>query len=97
MIPTRLPAQARSSNRAPQAEIVLGERVLAAPHARIGATVIVSVAGLARRRAQKIVGTAVFPTVGDTIGLGTGAALTVAGLRGLAPPSLPFPPPRAPW
>ena len=73
-------------------DIVLGERTLAAIHSRIGATVSVSIEGMSRLTPLRIVGTAVFPTVGDTIGLGAGAALTVAGLHSLAPPGLPFPP-----
>jgi hypothetical protein len=73
-------------------DIVLGQRTLAAIHARIGETVNVSVAGLRRYVPRKIVGTAVFPALGDTTELGNGAELTVGGLLGLAPPSLPFPP-----
>jgi len=34
----------------------------------------------------------VFPTLGDTVGLGTGAEVTPAALHGLAPPGLQFPP-----
>ena len=72
-------------------EIAVGERTLAAMRARIGQTVPVSLAGF-RGRPLKIVGTAVFPTLDDDLGLGEGAALTVGGLRGLLPPGLPPPP-----
>ena len=73
-------------------DIVLGQRTLAAIHARIGDTVSVSIAGLPRHLPRKIVGTAVFPALGDTTELGTGAELTAGGLLGLAPPGLQFPP-----
>jgi ABC-type antimicrobial peptide transport system permease subunit len=83
------------AGRLPQGpgDIALGARTLAALHAHIGATVSVSVSGFSHRERMKVVGTAVFPTLGDTIGLGTGAALTFPGLRSLAPPGLPLPPP----
>ena len=73
-------------------DIVLGQRTLAAIHAHIGETVSVSVAGLRRYVPRKIVGTAVFPALGDTTELGNGAELTVGGLLGLAPPGLTVPP-----
>jgi hypothetical protein len=79
----RLPHQA--------GDIVLGERTLAAIHARIGDTVGVSIADFRRQSPRKIVGTAVFPAMSDTFELGTGAELTVSGLRGLAPRGLPLP------
>ncbi len=72
-------------------DIVLGQRTLAAIHARIGQTVEVSVVGLRDRQPRTIVGTAVFPSLGDTTELGTGAVLTVSGLHGLVPRALPFP------
>ena len=72
-------------------DIVLGQRTLAAIHARIGDTVSVSILGL-HQVPRKIVGTAVFPALGDTTELGTGAELTVGGLLGLAPPGLTVPP-----
>jgi len=75
-------------------DIVLGQRTLAAIHARIGDTVIVSLAGVGKPRKvpRKIVGTAVFPALGDTTELGTGAELTAGGLQGLLPPGQPVPP-----
>ena len=72
-------------------EITLGERTLAAIHARVGETVKVSLGGFRPGRLT-IVGTAVFPTVSDVLGLGKGATLTVAGLRRLLPPGLAAPP-----
>jgi hypothetical protein len=72
-------------------EITVGERTLAAVHARVGQTVKVSLGGF-RPGLLRIVGTAVFPTMGDALGLGKGATLTVAGLRRLLPPGLPAPP-----
>jgi hypothetical protein len=73
-------------------DIVLGQRTLAAVHAAIGDTVSVSIIGLHRYVPRTIVGTAVFPALGDTTELGTGAELTVGGLVGLAPPGLTVPP-----
>jgi hypothetical protein len=73
-------------------DIVLGARTLAAIHAHVGETVEVSLAGFRQRFPRKITGTAIFPEVDDTAELGTGAELTAAGLRGLAPPSLSIPP-----
>jgi len=75
-----------------EGDIVLGQRTLAAIHGRIGDIVSVSILGLNRYVPRRIVGTAVFPALGDTTELGTGAELTVGGLLGLSPPSLPFPP-----
>ena len=72
-------------------EIAVGERTLAAIHARVGQTIKVSLGGFRPGR-LRIVGTAVFPTMSDVLGLGQGATLTVAGLRRLLPPGLPAPP-----
>jgi hypothetical protein len=72
-------------------EIAVGTRTLAATHANLGETVNVSLGGF-RAHPLKIVGTAVFPTLGDVLGLGKGATLTVGGLRMLLPPSVPPPP-----
>ena len=72
-------------------EITLGERTLAAIHAHIGGTVSVSLAGFRPHRLT-IVGTAVYPTLGDSLGLGKGATLAVSGLRVLLPPGLSAPP-----
>jgi ABC-type lipoprotein release transport system permease subunit len=72
-------------------EIAVGEGTLAAMHARIGQTVPVSLAGFPPGR-FRIVGTAVFPTLSDTLSLGKGATLLVPGLRRLLPPSVPAPP-----
>ena len=73
-------------------EILLGERTLAALGARIGSVLTASLPGFRRREQLTVVGAAVFPTLGDTIGLGTGAEVTFAALDGLAPPSLQLPP-----
>jgi ABC-type lipoprotein release transport system permease subunit len=73
-------------------EIVLGERTMAALGARIGSVVTASMPGFRRRERLTVVGVAVFPTLGDTIGLGTGAQVTLAALDGLAPSSLQLPP-----
>jgi ABC-type lipoprotein release transport system permease subunit len=72
-------------------EIAVGERTLAAIHAHVGQTIKVSLGGF-RPGPLRIVGTAVFPTLSDVLGLGQGAVLTVAGLRRLLPPGLPAPP-----
>jgi ABC-type lipoprotein release transport system permease subunit len=77
-------------------EIVLGTRTLRHLHAQIGATIRVSIPVLdSRARPMTIVGTTVFPTLSDTLGLGTGAALTPAGLRHLVPAKTTIPPPAA--
>ena len=73
-------------------QIALGERTLAAAHSRVGATIGVSLAG-ARPHRFRIVGTAVFPTLSDVLGLGQGAALTTPGLYRLLPAGVQAPPP----
>ena len=75
-------------------EIALGTRTLRQLHARIGATIRVSVSLLDQPgRPMTIVGTTVFPTLSDTLGLGTGAALTPGGARYLLPAKTAMPPP----
>jgi len=77
-------------------EIVLGTRTLRHLHAQVGATIRVSIPVLdTRPRPMTIVGTTVFPTLSDTLGLGTGAALTPAGLRYLVPAETTIPSPAA--
>jgi hypothetical protein len=74
-------------------EIALGTRTLRQLHARIGAIIRVSVSlGNAQARPMTIVGTTVFPTLSDTLGLGTGAALTPGGLHYLLPAKATMPP-----
>ena len=73
-------------------QLALGERTLAAVHSRVGATIGVSLTG-ARPHRFRIVGTAVFPTLSDVLGLGQGAALTTPGLYRLLPPGVQAPPP----
>jgi FtsX-like permease family len=85
-----VPVQGRLPDQA--GEITLGQRTLAAIHARIGETVEVSIAGSRQQFPRTITGTAVFPAVADTTELGVGAELTAAGLHGLVPPSVPLPP-----
>jgi ABC-type lipoprotein release transport system permease subunit len=75
-------------------EIALGTETLRQVHARIGATVRVSVMGY-RARPMTIVGTTVFPTLSDTLGLGYGAGVTPAGLHYLVPGPGAVPPPDA--
>jgi hypothetical protein len=74
-------------------EIALGTRTLRQLHARIGTTIQVSaplfnIPG----HPMTIVGTTVFPTMSDTLGLGTGAALTPGGLQYLLSAKTPIPP-----
>jgi hypothetical protein len=77
-------------------EIALGTRTLRHLHARVGATIRVSLPDVdTRARPMTIVGTSVFPTLSDTLGLGTGATLTTAGLRYLVPAQTTIPPPAA--
>ncbi len=63
-------------------EIALGTKTLGQLHTRIGATLRVSLDN-APARPMTIVGTTVFPTLSDGLGLGTGAALTPGGARHL--------------
>jgi hypothetical protein len=75
-------------------EIALGTKTMRQLHARIGATIPVSISVPgAPVRPMTIVGTAVFPTLSDTLGLGTGAALTPDGVRHLLPANAENPPP----
>jgi ABC-type antimicrobial peptide transport system permease subunit len=72
-------------------EITLGTKTLRQLHAPVGATIQVSLEN-APARPMTIVGTTVFPTLSDTLGLGTGAALTPGGVRHLLPAKAPDPP-----
>jgi putative ABC transport system permease protein len=63
-------------------EITLGPQTLASMRTRVGAIAQVSMPGQRPVR-FRIVGTAIFPTLSDALGLGQGAALTLAGLRRL--------------
>jgi putative ABC transport system permease protein len=68
-------------------EVALGARTLRQLHARIGATIRVSVPAVnGPARPVTVVGTTVFPSLTDTLGLGTGAVLTPGGVRDLLPP-----------
>jgi hypothetical protein len=73
-------------------DIVLGQHTLTALGIRVGQTVSVGLTGLSRHIPFVVTGTAVFPAVGDTTELGTGAELTVAGLLRLPPPGMSAPP-----
>jgi ABC-type lipoprotein release transport system permease subunit len=73
-------------------EIALGTQTLRQVHARIGATIGVSVTGY-HVRPMTIVGTTVFPTLSDTLDLGYGAGVTPAGLHYLVPAKGAVPPP----
>ena len=75
-------------------EIALGTKTLRQLHAPVGATIQVSLAEYPARP-MTIVGTTVFPTLSDTLGLGTGAALTPGGVRHLLPAKAKNPPPAA--
>jgi hypothetical protein len=74
-----------------QDEIALGARTLRTIRSHVGATVTVSLAGFRPARLT-VVGTAVFPTLSDRLGLGSGSTMTVGGLRHLLPRGVPFPP-----
>jgi hypothetical protein len=78
--------------RLPQArgEIALGPQTLASMHVRVGASAQVSLPGQRPVR-FRIVGTAIFPSLSDALGLGHGAGLTLAGLHRLpGVPPVPF-------
>jgi hypothetical protein len=85
---------APASGRLPRnsREITLGTKTLRQLHARIGATIQVSLLHLPARP-MTVVGTTVFPTLSDQLGLGTGAALTFGGVRRLVPAQATLPPP----
>jgi ABC-type lipoprotein release transport system permease subunit len=75
-------------------EIALGTKTLRQLHARVGATIPLSISvPNAPARPMTIVGTTVFPTLSDRLGLGTGAALTPGGVRHLLPAKAENPPP----
>ena len=77
-----------------RSEIALGARTLREVHARIGATIQVSVPLFnTPPRPMTIVGTTVLPTMSDALDLGTGAALTPGGLQYLLPGKATIPPP----
>jgi hypothetical protein len=73
-------------------EITLGTKTLRQLRVRLGATIRVSLLGQ-QGRPMTIVGTTVFPTLSDALGLGTGAALTPGGLRYLLTATATMPPP----
>jgi len=75
-------------------EIALGPRTLRQLHARVGGTIQVSLSEYPVRP-MTIVGATVFPALSDTLGLGTGAALTPGGIRHLLPAKVRNPPPAA--
>ena len=73
-------------------EIALGTKTLRQLHAPVGTTIQVSLAEYPARP-MTIVGTTVFPTLSDRLGLGTGAALTPGGVLDLLPAKAENPPP----
>jgi hypothetical protein len=64
-------------------EVALGVKTMRALHTGIGDTV--EVASGDRHVPMQVVGTVVLPGIGDSIGLGHGAAFSVDGLRRIAP------------
>jgi hypothetical protein len=85
-------APAVTSGRLPSApdEIALGTRTMASLHLHLGSFVDAQVERGTRARVQ-VVGTALFPTLSDQLGLGKGALMTAAGLRRTLGP-VPAPP-----
>jgi ABC-type lipoprotein release transport system permease subunit len=89
-LPAPITGRLPSSSR----EIALGTKTLRQLHARVGSTIPVSVSvPNAPVRPMTIVGTTVFPTLSDTLGLGTGATLTPGGVLHLLPAKAVIPPP----
>ncbi len=86
-----LPAPVQGRLPQAQDEITLGKRTLAAIRSHVGATVMVSLSGFRPARFT-VVGTAVFPTLSDVLGLGSGAMLTAGGLQHLLPRGVHAPP-----
>jgi putative ABC transport system permease protein len=72
-------------------EIMLGTRTIERLHASVGGTVQVQIERGKAARAT-VVGTGVFPTLSDQLGLGTGALMTVPGLQRVLGPTPPPPP-----
>jgi hypothetical protein len=73
-------------------EIALGTKTLRELHARIGTTIGVSLDN-SPPRPMTIMGTTVFPSLSDKLGLGTGAALTPSGGAYLLLAKATMPPP----
>ena len=68
-------------------DILLGRMTLDELHRRVGETVTVSLGPRSRR--LRIVGMGVVPAVNETLRLGVGGVLTLAGLRALEPAAAP--------
>ena len=62
-------------------EIMLGARDLQRLHLHLGDTVHLNVAGIDDPHPVRVVGTAIFPVLSDSLGLGQGAELTIDTLR----------------
>ena len=73
-------------------EIMLGSRTSRTLHAPVGTTVRVSVAEAGEPVAYRVVGTGVFPSLSDAMGLGKGVATTIGGLKRALPPGVDPPP-----
>ena len=84
--PTPLEGRAPSN----PGEVMLGPRDLQRLHLQLGDTVHLSVAGVPDPQPVRVVGTAIFPYLGDQLGLGRGVAASVATLKaavgGATPP-----------
>jgi ABC-type lipoprotein release transport system permease subunit len=82
-----LPTLAGRAPRGPD-EVALGSRTARAVGVAIGDTVAVAIPG-GEPVAMRVVGRAVFPSVGDASRLGEGLVATVAGAEAISPPDLP--------
>jgi ABC-type lipoprotein release transport system permease subunit len=80
-----LPAPTRGRRPMAPDEIMLGSRTMASLHTHIGGTIKGDVAETGHVVSYRVVGTAVFPTLSDSLGLGKGVAITVDALVGSLP------------
>jgi hypothetical protein len=70
-------------------EVTLGSLDLKLLHLKVGDTVPMVIAGMGRPREYHVVGTAVFPDLGDLVDLGHGVAITTGALRAVVGAQLP--------
>jgi len=84
------PVEGRAPERAD--EVMLGTRTLKELHTHVGATITAMLADTGARRAYRVVGSGVFPTLDDALSLGRGVAVTVDALTASLPKGVPTPP-----
>ncbi len=73
-------------------EILMGAESLRRAGAHVGDRVHLALAGRQAKQRFRVVGTGVFPSLGDSIDLGQGAALTIGALKAITGTTHPPPP-----